>query len=267
MKTIPHRHHAAGKRKIRQRLDRPVTAPSPEPVFTASNIHYEVADQDPGHRLRRHRRHPPPGPQARPRRGHRRALHLLKFHLPYHEIRPRPQLRLQRPVRRHLPRRHRTAPQRRRLPRRPRRRRIPDPTTAGDFCRRFTADDVETLQDVFDQTRRQGLGTAAARLLRRGRHRHRRHPGRHRRRLQAGHGHRLRRHLGLSPADRLAGQHRRGAQPRQPLRQPALARGRRRADSTWRSCSAARPASAASTSAATPTSPRPSSSTPGTPRA
>jgi hypothetical protein len=31
--------------------------------------------------------------------------------------------------------------------------RIPDPTTAGDFCRRFTAEDIETLQDVFDQTR------------------------------------------------------------------------------------------------------------------
>ncbi len=31
--------------------------------------------------------------------------------------------------------------------------RIPDPTTAGDFCRRFTPDDVEALQDVFDQTR------------------------------------------------------------------------------------------------------------------
>jgi hypothetical protein len=31
--------------------------------------------------------------------------------------------------------------------------RIPDPTTAGDFCRRFSAEDVEALQDVFDQTR------------------------------------------------------------------------------------------------------------------
>src|SRR5262249_9689431 len=31
--------------------------------------------------------------------------------------------------------------------------RIPDPTTAGDFCRRFTPDDVEVLQDVFDQIR------------------------------------------------------------------------------------------------------------------
>ncbi len=43
MKPIPHRHHAAGKRKIRRRLDRPVTAPSPTPVFAATNIHYEAA--------------------------------------------------------------------------------------------------------------------------------------------------------------------------------------------------------------------------------
>ena len=31
--------------------------------------------------------------------------------------------------------------------------RIPDPSTAGDFCRRFTPDYVEALQDIFDQTR------------------------------------------------------------------------------------------------------------------
>lgn len=31
--------------------------------------------------------------------------------------------------------------------------RIPDPTTAGDFCRRFTAADVETLQDTFNDVR------------------------------------------------------------------------------------------------------------------
>jgi len=43
VKPIPHRHHAAGKRKIRRRLDKPVTALSPEPVITATNIHYEVA--------------------------------------------------------------------------------------------------------------------------------------------------------------------------------------------------------------------------------
>jgi hypothetical protein len=45
VKPIPHRHHAAGKRKIRQRLDRPITALSPQPVLTASNIHYDVADK------------------------------------------------------------------------------------------------------------------------------------------------------------------------------------------------------------------------------
>ena len=45
MKPISHRHRAAGKRKIRRRLDRPVTAPSPQPVLTASNIHSEVADK------------------------------------------------------------------------------------------------------------------------------------------------------------------------------------------------------------------------------
>lgn len=31
--------------------------------------------------------------------------------------------------------------------------RIPDPTTAGDFCRRFAADDVHTLMDIVDDTR------------------------------------------------------------------------------------------------------------------
>lgn len=31
--------------------------------------------------------------------------------------------------------------------------RLPDPTTAGDFCRRFEEPDINTLQDVFDNTR------------------------------------------------------------------------------------------------------------------
>src|SRR6185369_8133176 len=33
-------------------------------------------------------------------------------------------------------------------------RRIPDPTTAGDFCRRFDRDSVFTLLDLIDDTRR-----------------------------------------------------------------------------------------------------------------
>ena len=30
---------------------------------------------------------------------------------------------------------------------------IPDPTTAGDFCRRFEADDVRSLLDAIDEAR------------------------------------------------------------------------------------------------------------------
>ena len=153
MKTIPHRHHAAGKRKIRQRLDKPVTAPSPDPVFTASNIHYEAATKTQAiscggigaiQLLVR-------------RLGLAEAiderLHLLKYHLPYHESDHvlnfaynalcngtcLDDIELRRNDVVFLDALGAD--------------RIPDPTTAGDFCRRFTPDDVETLQDVFDQTR------------------------------------------------------------------------------------------------------------------
>ena len=153
MKTIPHRHHAAGKRKIRRRLDRPVTAPTPEPVITATNIHYEAATKT----------------QAIscggigaiqllvPKLGLAEAiderLHLLKYHLPYHESDHvlnfaynalcngtcLDDIELRRNDVVFLDALGAD--------------RIPDPTTAGDFCRRFTTDDVEILQDVFDQTR------------------------------------------------------------------------------------------------------------------
>lgn len=32
--------------------------------------------------------------------------------------------------------------------------RIPDPTTAGDFCRRFKPSDIECLQEAFDDVRK-----------------------------------------------------------------------------------------------------------------
>src|SRR3954462_14058590 len=77
--------HAAGKPRLRRRLDRPVTAPSPDPVFTASNIHYDVADK--AHALSGggigaiHLLVKKLGlAEAIDER-----LHLLKYHLPYHE--------------------------------------------------------------------------------------------------------------------------------------------------------------------------------------
>ena len=153
MKPIPHRHHAAGKRKIRRRLDRPVTAPAIDPVITASNIHYEVADKI--------RAIPCGGIGAIHlmvrKLGLAEAiderLHLLKFHFPYHESDHvlnfaynalcdgtcLDDIELRRNDLVFLDALGAD--------------RIPDPTTAGDFCRRFTTDDVEILQDVFDQTR------------------------------------------------------------------------------------------------------------------
>ena len=32
-------------------------------------------------------------------------------------------------------------------------RRLPDPTTAGDFCRRFTRESIQTLLDIINDTR------------------------------------------------------------------------------------------------------------------
>src|SRR3954469_20839027 len=153
VKPIPHRHHAAGKRKIRRRLDRPVTAPSPNPVFTASNLHYDVAA-----RTRAISCGGIGAIQLLVRKlGLAEAiddrLHLLKYHLPYHESDHvlnlaynalcngtcLDDIELRRNDLVFLDALGAD--------------RIPDPTTAGDFCRRFTSEDVETLQDVFDQTR------------------------------------------------------------------------------------------------------------------
>ena len=145
--------------------------------------------------------------------------------------------------------------------------RIPDPTTAGDFCRRFAEHDIVTLMDVINRDAAASLGRATPRVLRGGDPRRRRHARRHRRRVQRRHRHRLRRDLGLSPSADLAGQHRRTALPGQSQRQPALARAGRRATSTRPSTCAAGPAFAGSCCAATPTSPRPSTSTAGMPTA
>src|SRR3954452_3924675 len=82
---MPPRPHAAGQRKIRRRLDPPVTAPSPDPVFTASNIRYEVAARTRAiacggigaiHLLVR---------KLGLAEAIDQRLHLLKYLLPYHE--------------------------------------------------------------------------------------------------------------------------------------------------------------------------------------
>jgi Transposase DDE domain group 1 len=145
---------AAGKRRIEQRLDKTNLSGSEQPMLTASNIHYEIADRTRGlahggigaiHLLAR-------------KLGLMDAinahLHVLKVAQPYHEsdhvlniaynalcegtcledieLRRNDEVFLDALGAR----------------------RIPDPTTAGDFCRRFQEEDVRDLQTAIDKIRR-----------------------------------------------------------------------------------------------------------------
>ncbi len=128
---------------------KPVTAPAPHPVFTAPNIHYEAVDKTRAVSCR--------GIGAIQllvrKLGLAKGLHLLKYHLPYHESDHvldfaynalcdgtcLDDIELWRNDVVFLDALGAD--------------RIPGPTTARDFCRRFKVDDFETLQDVFDPTR------------------------------------------------------------------------------------------------------------------
>jgi hypothetical protein len=142
------------KRRMQNRLDQAKLKNLHKPVITASNIHYEIAERDRGiahggigafHLLAQ-------------RIGLIDAidgrLHLLKFHFPYHESDHvlnfaynalcdgtcLQDIELRRQDEVYL---DALGAQR-----------IPDPTTAGDFCRRFQAADIHTLQDVFNDVRK-----------------------------------------------------------------------------------------------------------------
>jgi Transposase DDE domain group 1 len=148
-----HQQLANHKSRIERRLDKRRLGNLDHPMFTAANIHYEIADRTRGlahggigaiHLLAR-------------RIGLVDAindkLHLLKIHLPYHESDHvlnlaynalcdgtcLQDLELRRQDEVYLDALGA--------------RRIPDPTTAGDFCRRFGAADVHTLIDIINSVR------------------------------------------------------------------------------------------------------------------
>jgi hypothetical protein len=144
-------HHR--KRRIERRLDKFDLRGCSRPMLTASNIHYEISDRVRGiahggigafHLLARRL-------GLIDRLDDR--LHLLKVHLPYHESDHvltlaynalcdgtcLQDLELRRTDEAFLDALGA--------------RRLPDPTTAGDFCRRFTREHIATLQEVFDETR------------------------------------------------------------------------------------------------------------------
>lgn len=148
------RRLAAGKRRIQRRLDKFDLRGCERPMLTASNIQYDVADRLHGlgcggigamHLLAR---------KLGLIEAIDRNLHLLKVHLPYHESDHvlnmaynalcggtcLEDLELRRNDEVYLDGLGA--------------RRIPDPTTAGDFCRRFREGDIRSLLNVYHQVRK-----------------------------------------------------------------------------------------------------------------
>jgi hypothetical protein len=144
---------ARRKRRIQKRLDKSDLRGCDKPMLTASNIQYEIGERGHGivyggigamHLLVR---------KLKLAEAIDDRLHLLKLHLPYHEsdhvlnlaynalcdgtcledieLRRNDEVFLDALGAR----------------------RIPDPTTAGDFCRRFQPEDVHTLLNIFNDTR------------------------------------------------------------------------------------------------------------------
>jgi DDE family transposase len=144
---------ARRKRRIERRIDKKDLRGCEQPMMTARNIHYEIADRARGishggigtmHAL---------ASQLGLIEAIDRRLHLLKIHLPYHEsdhvlniaynalcggtcledleLRRQDEVFLDALGAR----------------------RIPDPTTAGDFCRRFTQAHIDILQTIFNHSR------------------------------------------------------------------------------------------------------------------
>ena len=142
------------KRRIERRLDKAKLKDLDKPVFTASNIHYEIGARDGAivhggigalHLL---------AGRIGLIKALDQRLHLLKIHLPYHESDHvlnlaynalqggdcLQDIELRRNDEVYL---NALGAQR-----------IPDPTTAGDFCRRFAAADVHTLIDIINDVRK-----------------------------------------------------------------------------------------------------------------
>ncbi len=141
------------KQRIARRLDKNDNRGSERPMMTASNIHYEIADRAQAtahggigaiHLLVR---------KLELDRAIDRCLGLLKINLPYHEsdhvLNIAYNLLAGGTCLEHLELLRNDAAYLDALGAR----RIPDPTTAGDFCRRFGSSDIFRLQQVFNATR------------------------------------------------------------------------------------------------------------------
>ena len=155
MKKADHKILTRDKRKLQKRLARKFWSDQPEPMFGPANIHYEMAERSRAlgfggigaiHTM---------VSRLRLDEAINRDLSLLKVHVPYFEsdhvlniaynvmtggtcLEDIDRLRDDTSYTASLAAE-----------------RIPDPTTAGDFLRRFEASDLEALQETINQARRQ----------------------------------------------------------------------------------------------------------------
>ena len=153
MKRTIRRKLRTRKRKIERRLEKALEQDGEAPVFTASNIHYELSDKTraigPGgigaiHLLAR---------KAGLIEQIDQRLDLLSQHRPYHESdhvlniaynilcggKVLEDIEVRRNDEVYLDALGTES--------------IPDPTTAGDFCRRFDKVDIESLMDAINEAR------------------------------------------------------------------------------------------------------------------
>jgi hypothetical protein len=141
------------KRRIARRLDKHDLEGCERPIMTASNIHYEIADRTKatgaGGIAAIHLLSQELGLDEAIDRG----LQLLRMHLPYHEsdhvLNIAYNLLAGGTCLEHLELLRSDEAYMDALGAR----RIPDPTTAGDFCRRFRFGDIIGLMEVFNATR------------------------------------------------------------------------------------------------------------------
>jgi len=147
------RQLAARKRRITRRIENQPGVERHQPMMTASNIHYEISDRikaiSPGGLGAIHVMAQKIGLV----RDLNDNLHLLKRHQPYfesdHVLNIAYNLLAGGSRLEHLEVRRNDEVYLDALGAE----RIPDPTTAGDFCRRFTQADIERLMDTFNDVR------------------------------------------------------------------------------------------------------------------
>ncbi len=153
MNTTIRNRLAARKRHIQWRLDKSRLGDCSQPVLRARNIQYDISKRVRGlafggigafHLLAR---------QIGLIDAIDNGLHLLKLHLPYHEsdhvLNIAYNALCNGDCLQDIELRRNDAVFLDALGAQ----RIPDPTTAGDFCRRFGADSINALQDIFDDVR------------------------------------------------------------------------------------------------------------------